>query len=118
VCCQPSSRGSARAAVGGATPAKAVASVDQAKIYYCSEFIRRSSSRETPRPLERGNEYNVVTGGDNGYVYMWEHCVCIGTARASRGAVSTIKVSSFLKFYLIFPQFTDACDYTNNVGGG
>lgn len=68
-------------------------SVDQAKIYYCSEFILRGSSRETPRPLEKGNEYNVVTGGDNGYVYMWEYCVCIANVRASRGAIKTIKVS-------------------------
>ena len=79
--------------VRGAAPAKA--SVDQAKIYFCSEFIRREEPQDRSardRPMDRGSEFNVITGGDNGYLYLWENCVCINTVRASRGAVQTIKV--------------------------
>ena len=67
--------------------------VDQAKIYHCSEFIERQVPRD--RPTARGNDYNVITGGDNGYLYQWESCVCVGTVRASRGAIRSIKVRTF-----------------------
>ncbi len=66
------------------------ASVDQAKIYHCSAYLFRSGPGGGASSA--GNGYDVVSGGDNGYLYLWVEGVCLRTARASRGAIRCIKV--------------------------
>jgi hypothetical protein len=79
--------------MGSGTPAgnkaKAAVSVDQAKIYYCSAFLLRPGRGSEARG---SHEYDIVSGGDNGYLYLWVEGVCARTVRASRGAIRCIKV--------------------------
>jgi hypothetical protein len=77
----------AGAHAGGKT--KASVSVDQAKIYFCSAFILRSARGSE---AQGSHSYDIVSGGDNGYLYLWVEGVCTRTVRASRGAIRCIKV--------------------------
>lgn len=82
----------AKAAGGGSTPVvgtRANVSVGQAKVYWCSSFILRSGRDSETRGSQ---QYDVVSGGDNGYLYLWVEGVCFKTVRASRGAIRCIKV--------------------------
>ena len=81
----------------GATPGKAKASVsvDQAKVYYCSAFVQRASSGGGGGGgdnKDSSHAHDIVSGGDNGHLYLWVEGVCARTARASRGAIRCIKV--------------------------
>lgn len=85
----------AKMASGAGAPAAGKAkpnvSVDQAKVYWCSAFIQRPG-RDSEANGNRDHEYDVVSGGDNGYLYLWVEGVCVKTVRASRGAIRCIKV--------------------------
>lgn len=76
---------------GGTTPGKpkASAGVDQAKVYHCAAFLLRSGNGSETKS---SHAYDIVTGGDNGYLYLWVEGVCARTVRASRGAIRCLKV--------------------------
>jgi len=82
-------RGGAVGAATGRSKDANKSTVGHAQVYHCSAYIQKVAG---DTPIERGNTYNVVTGGNNGYLYLWDNCVCIQTIKASRGDIRAIKV--------------------------
>lgn len=66
-------------------------SAPQASIYTSVAFITRTTT--TSSSSSRAPQYDVVTGGDNGYMYLWRNAACCMAKKTiPDGAVGSIQV--------------------------
>ena len=64
--------------------------VDHAPIYYCTAFIKQFSSEDNTNGLNKNQD--LISGGSNGYVYMWRGQECANVLKVSSSPVKAIVV--------------------------